>query len=188
MKISRTVQRFTDVILDLNFKVGSSKQIKTKYRSHNKPARMSKRDRKRNINKKNRQNRNKRFIPDDFSDSDDDQYYNAKQSTAVNNDLAENWKTMLEYIIPEHIKKSEETAEAPLMFYLIDKETNIIEDYDSQEAEDKSQEGEDIGEGKDRYIHHLKIYIKSYVKMFMLCGSIILIFDYIYNVKVAFEF
>lgn len=107
--MSRTVQRFTDVILDLNFKEGTNRQPKYRnYKAYNRPSKMSKRDRKKAKNKKNRQKNKKGGYFDQNYDSDDNNVsVSASQSKAkkVEDDPQKNW-TILDYIVPEEVSLS----------------------------------------------------------------------------------
>ena len=149
---SRTVQRFTDVLVDINFKEHTSGNSHSHHNqsyknyNENKNGRQSKRDRKKNKNKKNRNNKKQAYFDQSWSDSMSVSYptQNAKDTEPVLE------TPMLEYLISEDLLKSEENLKNPKMFYPIDSETTVLEEVaeESDQNRHSEAEGEDQAEGE----------------------------------------
>jgi hypothetical protein len=154
-KVSRTVQRFTEVIVEMNFKAHNGQKRKNSYNynygNNYKNSKMSKRERKKNKNKKNRKNQKNKYFNSTFESSID-----YSQTTVPSDPSPELLKTMIEYQLSEDQLEEENNSLDPKTFFLVDPLTTIIdEERESEEREDEG-EGSDVNsEGEDRLIYEV---------------------------------
>lgn len=138
--VSRTVQRFTDVIVDLNFKEGHSVSHKysNNYGGHN-SYKMSKRDRKRQKNKKYKNNKKGKYFNQDYDYDYDTVHTKVKQAAPAEKPID---KPMLEYLLTEEEVKAETESLDPKLYYPLNRDNTILDEYDEaqEDEEDKSED------------------------------------------------
>ena len=119
LNVSRTIQRFTDIILDLNFKSVST--YTPNFRSYNshRSFKMNKREKKRLKNKRQRQNKKGKYFQSNY---DHDDYMPTEQQIVVTKVVdPEKDKPMLDYLLPEDVLLVEKSEINKKCYFPIEK-------------------------------------------------------------------
>ena len=148
--VSRTVQRFTDIILDINFqKGGEGRNYQQNYHFNNYHSgkRMSKRERKRMRNKKNKWNKKQnKYFKNSWKDQGRNNNYNNNNQEGKSKKKD---KTLLEYLVPEELLEEEAVSLDPKIYFKIDQEQTILEEYGEEGNEEAEGEGQKDSEESD---------------------------------------